>query len=126
MSRLLLIVSAWFFLTGASWVDLYTDEPLVLNQKIDVIATDGQPYTIPAGTELVLTERYLLVLNAWLYRFERADCGNDYGRAVDLILYPHERANYEFGVEIDEDCALNIFLLTEELNGPAIADPINE
>ncbi len=124
MRKILVVLAGWCLLTGASWVDLDTDVPLILNQKISVTGSDGLPYVVPADTELVLTERYLLVLNAWLYRFERSDCDADYGRSAGLVLHPHAHANYEYGIEIEEDCALNIFLLTEELNGPAIADPL--
>lgn len=122
MKQLLVLLATTFILTGASWVDLETDEVSVLTQKIDVIADDGAPYVIPAGTEVRLVERYPLVLNAWLYRFEREIC-EDIGRTVDLLLVEHNEEGYEYGVEIEENCALNIFLVTEDLYSDSIAAP---
>lgn len=122
MKQLLVLLATTFILTGASWVDLETDEVSVLTQKIDVNADDGAPYVIPAGTEVRLVERYPLVLNAWLYRFEREIC-EDIGRTVDLLLVEHSEEGYEYGVEIEENCALNIFLVTEDLYSDSIAVP---
>lgn len=120
MKQLILLLTFSFILTGASWVDLEVDEVSVLTQKIDVDATDGAPYTIASGEKVRLIERYPLVLNAWLYRFERLEC-NDQGRSVDLLLVEHNTEHYEYGVEIEENCDLNIFLVTEDLYRDSIA-----
>lgn len=122
MKHLLATLLTTLFLTGAAWVDLDVDEVSVLTQKIDVDGNDGTPYVVPAGTEVRLVERYPLVLNAWLYRFEREIC-EDIGRTVDLLLVEHNEEGYEYGVEIEENCALNIFLVTEDLYSDSIAAP---
>lgn len=122
MKHLLATLLTTLFLTGAAWVDLDVDEVSVLTQKIDVDGNDGKPYVVPAGTEVRLVERYPLVLNAWLYRFEREMC-EDIGRTVDLLLVEHNEVGYEYGVEIEENCALNIFLVTEDLYSDSIAAP---
>ncbi|MBH46892.1 MAG: hypothetical protein CME71_01835 [Halobacteriovorax sp.] len=114
MKKLLIATLAFTFLTGASWLDLEVDHSVELNQKIDLIATDGAPYVLPAGTKLRFVESMKLVLNAWLYIFEQESC-TDLGRSTELELLAHTTEEYEYGVELDDNCMVNVFLVTQDL-----------
>tara|TARA_R110000868_G_scaffold70988_4_gene208317 strand:+ start:404 stop:778 length:375 start_codon:yes stop_codon:yes gene_type:complete len=114
MKQLLIAGLAFLFLTSASWLDLETDTSVTLNQKIDLIALDGAPYVLPAATKLRFVESMKLILNAWLYVFEQESC-TDLGRQTDLELLAHTSEDYEYGVELDDNCMVNIFLVTEDL-----------
>jgi len=119
----LFLLSLLPLLFSFSWVELDTDESLFLKQSLKLEDTVGRSITLREGDVYKLTERYLLVLNAWLYRFEKEQC-DEPNREVDLVLVPHERDSYEFGVNVEEGCVLNIFLLTEELNRLSIFKPV--
>tara|TARA_R110000868_G_scaffold315755_1_gene576639 strand:- start:375 stop:749 length:375 start_codon:yes stop_codon:yes gene_type:complete len=119
MRQFLIAILAFSFLTGASWLDLEIDQSLELNQKIDLIATDGAPYVLASGTKLRFVESMKLILNAWLYVFEQESCTN-LGRRSELELLTHTNEDYEYGVELDDNCMVNIFLVTEDLYKDAI------
>lgn len=112
----------FFVLTGASWLDLDTSVDYSLNQKIDVLGLDGEPLVYGAGQELQFIDSTKLILNAWLYRFELRDCLRP-ERTSDLELLTEISSHYEYGVLIEENCLINIFLVTEDLSKEAIVSP---
>lgn len=115
-------VMLFFILTGASWLDLTTTLDYSLNQKIDVMGLDGQPLVFTSGTDLQFIDSTKLILNAWLYRFELRDCATP-ERTSDLELLTDMNSDYEYGVLIEENCLINIFLVTEDLSKEAIVSP---
>tara|TARA_R110002049_G_scaffold117739_1_gene271397 strand:- start:86 stop:466 length:381 start_codon:yes stop_codon:yes gene_type:complete len=120
--KLTLILPFFFILTGASWLDLDTTVDYKLNQKIDVMGLDGEPLVYTAGSELQFIDSSKLILNAWLYRFEKIDCAAP-ERTSDLELLADMNNAYEYGILIEENCLVNIFLVTEDLNKEAIVNP---
>lgn len=123
MKKILLLISSFLLLTGASWLDLETQSSTKLNQKIDLLDADGVPYVLEVGSRLRFLYSTRLVLNAWLFQFEQEDC-IDLGRSTDLELLTHTTEDYEYGVELDSECMVNIFLVTEDLYRSPIVSPI--
>lgn len=112
----------FFVLTGASWLDLDSTVDYSLNQKIDVMGLDGEPLVYKTGSELQFIDSTKLILNAWLYRFELSDCATP-ERTSDLELLTDMNSDYEYGALIEENCLINIFLVTEDLSKEAIVSP---
>lgn len=115
-------LSLFFVLTGASWLDLDSAVEYKLNQKIDVMGLDGEPLVYKSGSELQFIDSTKLILNAWLYRFELRDCIAP-ERTSDLELLTDMNSEYEYGVLIEENCLINIFLVTEDLAKEALVSP---
>ncbi|PIP90367.1 MAG: hypothetical protein COW01_02875 [Bdellovibrionales bacterium CG12_big_fil_rev_8_21_14_0_65_38_15] len=118
----LICLSLFFVLTGASWLDLDSTVDYSLNQKIDVMGLDGEPLVYKTGSNLQFIDSTKLILNAWLYRFELSDCSTP-ERTSDLELLTDMNSDYEYGVLIEENCLINIFLVTEDLSKEAIVSP---
>lgn len=112
----------FFVLTAASWLDLDSTVDYSLNQNIDVMGLDGEPLVYKTGSELQFIDSTKLILNAWLYRFELRDCTTP-ERTSDLELLTDMNSDYEYGVLIEENCLINIFLVTEDLSKEAIVSP---
>jgi len=83
---------------------------------------DGEPLVYKTGSNLQFIDSTKLILNAWLYRFELSDCSTP-ERTSDLELLTDMNSDYEYGVLIEENCLINIFLVTEDLSKEAIVSP---